>query len=132
MRAGTPLTDVDRDPWLDAVARALAEHRRAGRGVVVACSALRRRYRDRLRAGDPALVCLLLDGPFDEIQRRLQERRGHFMPATLLASQLATLEPLEPDEHGATLDLSRSVPDLVAAGLEALGDQWGSGQAPRR
>lgn len=120
MRSGTPLTDRQREPWLDEIAAVLAAHRAQGRTLVVACSALRRTYRDRLRAGDPDVVCLLLDGPREEIERRLTERRGHFMPASLLDTQLATLETLEPDESGATLDLRWAPDALVAAARAAL------------
>ena len=94
MASGTPLTDADRWPWLDAVA---AEMGRGAGPVVVACSALKRAYRDRLRAaGDVRFVHL--DGPRDVIAGRMAAREGHFMPVTLLDSQIATLEPPGPDE----------------------------------
>lgn len=109
MGAGTPLTDADRWPWLDDVGAWLAE-REAG---VVACSALRRAYRDRLRAVVPDLQMLLLDGAPDLIRRRQAGRGQHFMPASLLDSQLATLEPLDPDEAGTTLDVADPVDVLV-------------------
>ncbi len=120
MAGGTPLTDADREPWLAAVAVALEAARAERRDLVVACSALRRHYRDRLRAGDPDLVCLLLAGPRALLAERLATRRGHFMPPGLLDSQLATLQPLEPDERGATLDTTRPVADLVAAARGVL------------
>jgi gluconokinase len=132
MAAGIPLTDADRRPWLEAVAEVLARHRAAGSGLVVACSALKRRYRDLLRTGDPDLVCLLLAGPRAALERRVRERRDHFMPAGLLGSQLATLEPLEDDERGVTLDLTQSLPALVGAARAAIGAAQDSGQAPRR
>lgn len=122
MAGGTPLTDEDRAPWLTAVAAALRAARLEGRDLVVACSALRRRYRDLLRAGDPDLVCLLLAGPQQVLVERLAARRGHFMPSALLESQLATLEPLQPDERGATLDLALPVPSLVDAAVAMLDD----------
>lgn len=88
MSAGTPLTDADRWPWLDAVGHRLAEEGKA----VASCSALKRIYRDRLRAaaGGAHFVCLAL--PRTELERRMAQREGHFMPASLLDSQLATLE----------------------------------------
>ncbi|MBW1599862.1 gluconokinase [Streptomyces sp. JJ38] len=98
MAAGTPLTDEDRVPWLEAVAEWLAE--RSGTGGVVACSALRRRYRDRLRAAAPGVFFVHLDAPREVIARRLAERRGHVMPPSLLRSQFAALEPLDRDEPG--------------------------------
>lgn len=96
MAAGIPLDDTDRMPWLDAVGAVLAAH---SDGVVVACSALRRAYRDRLRdqAADAVFVELDIDG--ETLRRRMSSRR-HFMPASLLDSQLAALQPLEPDEPG--------------------------------
>lgn len=100
MRAGIPLDDADRAPWLDAVAAWIADRMAAGAGGVVACSALKRAYRDRLRrAGGAALRFVLIDPPPDVLRDRLGARTGHFMPASLLDSQLATLERPAPDEH---------------------------------
>lgn len=96
MAAGTPLTDEDRWPWLDIVARTLRD---ADGGAVVACSALARRYRDRIRAGAPDAVFVELEVTPEELARRMASRE-HFMPASLLASQLAALEPLGEDEPG--------------------------------
>ncbi len=118
MAAGTPLDDADREPWLDALAGWLAE--RSGQGVVVTCSALKRIYRDRLRASAPDAFFLHLDLPRGELERRLAGRRGHFMPPSLLDSQLATLEPLEPDEDGSTVDGTLSPEDLVREAVAAL------------
>lgn len=103
MAAGVPLTDDDRWPWLDAIAAALATHAAAGTSTVLACSALRRAYRDRLRAAPGRVRFVLLQMPADELDRRMSARAGHFMPARLLGSQLATLEPLAPDEDGLTV-----------------------------
>ncbi|MBF6338135.1 gluconokinase [Nocardia abscessus] len=118
MAAGTPLDDADREPWLDALAGWLAE--RSGEGAVVTCSALKRVYRDRLRASAPDAFFLHLDLPRGELERRLADRRGHFMPLSLLDSQLATLEPLEPDEIGSAVDGTRSPEDLVREAVAAL------------
>lgn len=98
MRSGRPLTEAQRDPWLAAVAAWIGDRERAGEDAVVACSALRRAHRDRLRAGHPSVRFLHLDVPAAELRARLARRAGHFMPASLLDSQLAALEPLEPDE----------------------------------
>ncbi|WP_241488021.1 gluconokinase [Leucobacter japonicus] len=108
MRAGVPLTDVDRAPWLDRVAERMRDTAAAGRGpAFIACSALRRSYRDRLRAGtgpDCALVFVHLDVARSELAARISGRPDHFMPVALLDSQLATLEPLGADESGLTID----------------------------
>lgn len=118
MAAGIPLDDADREPWLDALAAWLAE--RSGRGGVVACSALKRVYRDRLRASAPHVFFLHLDVPPGELRRRVAARRGHFMPPGLLASQLATLEPLDPDEYGRTVDATRQPQEVIRHAVAAL------------
>lgn len=111
MAAGTPLSDDDRWPWLGDIAGWIAQHRTGG---VVACSALRRAYRDVLREGGPDVRFLHLVAPAAELDRRLRSRSGHFMPASLLGSQLDTLEPLAPDEAGASLDAADgSIADVV-------------------
>lgn len=117
MARGEPLTDADRDPWLDAVAAWLAEHDEA----VAACSALRRVYRDRLRAGAPGTRFLHLVGDRSVLGERLEHRTGHFMPASLVASQLDTLEPLEPDEDGLEIDCTLPVAAIL--------DAWTAGRA---
>jgi gluconokinase len=116
MASGTPLEDADRWPWLDAIGRYLAE--REGLGAVVSCSALRRRYRDVLRRAAPDLVLVHLDGDPALIAQRLAARRGHFMPASMLASQLATLEPLQPDERGISVDISPAPEEIVSGIIE--------------
>ncbi|MBC3190305.1 gluconokinase [Pseudonocardia sp. C8] len=118
MRAGIPLTDADRAPWLDAVGAELAGHARTG--LVVACSALRRAYRDRLRGHAPATVFLHLAGDRAVLADRMTGREGHFMPPALLDSQIDTLEPLAADEAGTTLDTARPVAELVATGAAAV------------
>ena len=117
MSAGVPLDDADRQPWLEAVAAAIA--RRRGQGVVVACSALRRAYRDVLRQADPALRLLYLRVPRDELARRLRER-SHFMPASLLDSQLATLEEPAADERAIVLEAGADLAATVATAMRAL------------
>jgi gluconokinase len=114
MARGEPLDDTDRRPWLDRVGEWLRDHADGG---VIACSALKRTYRDRLRQHCPELDFLLLHGDRDVLERRQAARTGHFMPASLLASQLATLEPIAPDERGVTIDVGQSVDDVVAAYL---------------
>ena len=96
MRGGTPLTDEDRWPWLAAVTAAMADRVRAGRGVVVACSALKRVYRDRLRQAGPGVRFVHLAGSEALIAARLGRRGGHFFDPKLLASQFATLEAPDP------------------------------------
>lgn len=117
MAAGIALTDDDRWPWLDAVGAELAAGEAAG-GVIVACSALRRVYRDRLRAAAPGTVFVHLTGADALLAERAAARVDHFMPATLLASQLATLEPLQPDEAGVALDVIAPVTDLAEAAAQ--------------
>lgn len=112
MRAGQPLTDDDRWPWLDAVAAWLAEH-----DGVIACSALKRAYRDRIRAHASGVDVLMLAGDADLIRERQAARGQHFMPPALMTSQLATLEPLQPDEPGLIVDVATGVEDLVGAYL---------------
>ncbi|HLK95709.1 MAG TPA: gluconokinase [Nocardioidaceae bacterium] len=111
MRAGVPLTDEDRWPWLDAVGEWLAEY--TDTGAIVSCSALRREYRDRLRDKVPGAAFWHLAGPQEVVQRRMDARKNHFMPASLLRSQYETLEPLEDDEYGLTTALDQSVEALV-------------------
>ncbi|WP_082309491.1 gluconokinase [Leucobacter musarum] len=108
MRAGVPLTDVDRAPWLDRVAERMRDTAAIGYGpVFTACSALRRSYRDQLRAGigpGCAVVFVHLEVTRSELAARISARPDHFMPVALLDSQLATLEPLGADEPGLTID----------------------------
>jgi gluconokinase len=110
MTAGHALDDSDRHPWLEAIGIWLAEHPDGG---VMSCSALKRKYRDQLRHHADTVVFLMLHGTPEVIRKRQAGRPGHFMPASLLSSQLATLEPLAPDEHGVVLDVDQSVDALV-------------------
>lgn len=112
MASGIPLTDEDRTPWLRAVGQAVAGT--GPDGVVVACSALKRAYRDLIRSEAPGAVFAELDGTRDVLSARMTARPGHFMPVSLLDSQLATLEPLQDDEAGLRLDVSRPPEELAA------------------
>ncbi|WP_236795947.1 gluconokinase [Amycolatopsis sp. GM8] len=117
MSAGHPLTDDDRGPWLRAIAAWIHDHRAAG--GVVSSSALKRRYRDVLRGGGDVWF-LHLDGPRELIADRMKHRAGHFMPVSLLDSQLADLEPLESDEHGIVAAIADDPGDIVRTALDAL------------
>ncbi|MCC9306000.1 gluconokinase [Kitasatospora sp. RB6PN24] len=118
MSSGIPLTDLDRAPWLDALASWIGEHEQRGCGGVVACSALKRAYRDRLRSAGRIWFLQLELAP-DLAARRISGRTGHFMPPALLASQFDALEPLEPDEWGATVSAAGTVGEVMAA-VESL------------
>ncbi|MDQ5861003.1 MAG: gluconokinase, GntK/IdnK-type [Actinomycetota bacterium] len=117
MAAGTPLTDEDRWPWLATVGTELAA---AKGGLVLACSALRRSYRDAIRAQAPDTVFLHLHGSKEVLRARTEGRSGHFMPPALLESQLATLEALEADEAGIVVDIAGPVDEVVADALAGI------------
>jgi gluconokinase len=121
MAAGEPLDDDDRYPWLERVGDWLAGHRDGG---VVSCSALKRKYRDQLRAHCPRAEFLFLSGSPELIGARLAARSGHFMPAALLRSQFDALEPLGADEAGVTVDAGQDI--------DAIVDTFAAGWAPRR
>lgn len=106
MAAGHPLDDEDRWPWLAKIATWIHQHTAAGRPGIVTCSALKRSYRDVLRGDN--VVFVHLAGSRDQIAKRLAARHGHFMPAGMLDSQIATLETLGPDENAITVDLGES------------------------
>jgi gluconokinase len=121
MSRGEPLTDADRAPWLAAIAAVLADDARYPRGVVVACSALKSRYRDELRAAAPALHFVFLAASPELIAARIAARRHHFMPPALAASQFATLEPPAAADPGVVrLDAALPVEALVTAARRAL------------
>ncbi|MEW2620470.1 gluconokinase [Streptomyces sp. NPDC048106] len=122
MSAGVPLTDADRQTWLESIGRWLRERDQAGTGGVVPCSALRRRYRDTLRAACPDAFFVHLTARHDEVGRRMSERSGHFMPRVLLESQEATLEPLGPDERGGAVDAGPAPEVVVEAVLELMAE----------
>jgi gluconokinase len=111
MRAGIPLTDADREPWLNAISGWLRDHE--DRGAVTACSALRRAYRDVLRHGAPNAVFLHLNGDPSVVTDRVARRPGHFMPTSLVRSQYDTLEPLRPDEYGVTISFDQPVTAII-------------------
>lgn len=118
MSSGQPLDDADRWPWLDAIAAEARRLATGNRNVVVSCSALRRAYRDRLRAAGGNVRFIHLTGTQDLLADRMAGRSGHFMPAGLLASQLATLEDPEPDEHAAVLDIASEPAILVQQAID--------------
>jgi gluconokinase len=119
MSKGVALTDDDRWPWLDDIAATMRRWAADGTDVVFACSALKRVYRDRLRAGRPHMKLIHLAGDETLIASRM-ERRTHFMPPGLLRSQLATLEPPSPDEGAITLDISEPPEILLEECLARL------------
>ena len=118
MRAGVPLSDADRAPWLAALGEEAGRRAAAGRPLVLACSALKRTYRDTLRTCVPDARFVFLDGARETLAARLASRDGHFMPASLLDSQLAALEP---PSDALRRDLDRPTPAQVAAVRAALG-----------
>ncbi len=120
MRSGQPLDDADRWPWLDRIGRCLVDGHR-GCSRVIACSALKRSYRERIRTIASGVRFVFLDGDKRLIEERLQQRRGHYMPPDLLASQLQTLEKPQAEERDIlTLDLALPVADLVRQVRAAL------------
>ncbi|MDT0444477.1 gluconokinase [Streptomyces johnsoniae] len=120
MSAGTPLTDADREPWLRSLGAWLGEREKEDSGGVMTCSALKRAYRETLRAGAPGVFFLHLEGSRELIEERLGRRTGHFMPPALLASQFADLEPLGAGENGAVLDVQPTPEELVDRAIEVL------------
>lgn len=121
MSAGLPLRDEDRWGWLDAIATEISEAERHGETLVVACSALKRIYRDRLRLASRNLRLVYLEIGRDVAAARVAARKGHFMPASLIDSQFAALEPPAPDESPLTLDAAKDPAKLVAFAASAIG-----------
>lgn len=118
MSAGHPLNDTDRAPWLDLVGDALRD---AEDTILIGCSALKRIYRDRIRAAARAPVTFVhLSGSRAVIEARMSQRDGHFMPVSLLDSQFATLEPLQPDEQGFAVDIAVSFDAVIDAILAEM------------
>ena len=120
MAAGIPLTDADRQPWLAALGRWIDDREAERRSSMVTCSALRRAYRETLRRGRPSVWFVHLDAPREVLERRIKRREGHFMPASMLESQLETLEPLEPDEPGTTLAATDPLEQIADRLIEEL------------
>lgn len=124
MARGEPLDDLNRAPWLDRVGATLVQ----GEGpIVVACSALKRAYRDRIRRSTPGAIFVHLSGPRDLIAQRMETRAGHFMPVSLLDSQLATLEPPGSGEVAVVADIASAPTDIIACILERLRAMTGPG-----
>ncbi|WP_049562753.1 gluconokinase [Nonomuraea sp. SBT364] len=121
MRAGIPLDDSDRWPWLRDLAAWMADRHAVGISTVLACSALKRAYRDVLRQGPPDVEFVHLDGATELIRDRMTRRTDHYMSAGLLDSQRAILEHLGPDESGMVLDVALSPDELAAAVVARLG-----------
>ena len=117
MASGVPLDDADRWPWLDGIAAWIDDRRRAGRRCVVACSALKRAYRERLAAGHVRFV--YLRGDYDTIAARLAGRTGHYMPASLLRSQFDTLEEPGADENALVVSFGKTPDEIVEEVLSA-------------
>src|SRR5207249_2693901 len=120
--AGTPLTDADRASWLALLAERLAAGRARGERMVLACSALKRQYRDKLREGDPELLFVHLHGARSVIAARMMQRTAHFMPHSLIDSQFGDLEALEPDERAVLCDIEQpleTIRDRVAETLQS-------------
>ena len=120
MEAGHPLDDDDRAPWLAAIRDWLRERADDDQDVVVTCSALKRAYRETLRGGGPRVVFVHLDGDRETLEARMAGRSGHFMPGSLLDSQLATLEPLGDDEAGATVSIEDDPQRIVEEAVTDL------------
>ena len=121
MRRGEPLTDDDRWPWLESIGSWISSKELAGESAVVTCSALRRAYRDLLRRDRPHVRFLHVEAASDLIHDRMEHRPGHYMPASLLPSQLATLEPLQADEPGVSVTNEGSAAEVLDRSLHALG-----------
>lgn len=122
MRVGIALEDADRWPWLARVGEALAAAE--GTGRVIACSALRRAYRDAIRDAYPDTTFVELVVPAEELGDRVGDRPGHFMPATLLASQLGALEPLQDDERGTRIENTGPIDEVVTRVIAELSADW--------
>ena len=117
MAAGMPLTDVDREPWLRLICERINQ---TDGNQVITCSALRRGYRDILRTAEARVRFLHLSGSTEVLAARIGARTDHFMPPSLLTSQLDALEPLTPDEDGVVVDVQGTPADIVTRALQAL------------
>lgn len=126
MTAGIPLDDDDRWPWLDRVGTSLADAEADGGGLVVACSALKLAYRDAIRRRAPRTIFVLLHASRDVLARNSAGRDGHFMPTSLLDSQLEILEPLTTGERGTIIDVDAPVAEVTEAAIRVV-RSWGRG-----
>lgn len=125
MGRGVPLTDADRWPWLDAIAAWIRETRAAGERCVVACSALKRSYRERIAGGGDDVRFVYLQGTYDIVSRRMAARTGHYMPVALLRSQYQTLEEPRAEENAIVLSIEQPPGEIAARIVEALGGTGG-------
>ncbi len=125
MATGVALSDADRAGWLQTLAERIGAASLAGTGLVLSCSALKRAYRDILRQGAPDLHFLYLQGDYDLLAARMAARTGHYMPLSLLVSQLATLEVPDPDEHAHIFDVASRPDMIVAAAIARWSDAGG-------
>jgi gluconokinase len=132
MRAGQPLDDDDRWPWLQTLASWIGDHEKAGTSVVVTCSALKRSYRDLLREGHPSVWFAHVTVDADLLRKRIENRTGHYMPPSLLDSQLATLHPLQEDEPGEGISGAGSPEAVVDELLTSLDSERGLDLGPRK
>jgi carbohydrate kinase (thermoresistant glucokinase family) len=114
MRSGIALTDADRAPWIDAISAWIESQRSRGRPCIVACSALKRRYRERLSGGKADVRFVFLSGPYDTVAGRLAGRSGHYMPLSLLQSQFDALEPPGPDENPIVVSIALPLEEIVS------------------
>lgn len=125
MADGTPLTDEDRWPWLEIIGNELKASRSADEDIIVTCSALKKIYREKLRsAGGEPLYIVFLKGSPELLASRMGARKGHFMPASLLQSQLATLESPEGETNVVTVDIDATVPEIVEDAIARLEKLW--------
>ncbi|MET4060536.1 gluconokinase [Arthrobacter sp. UYP6] len=120
MSSGTPLTDEDRWPWLDSIRNWMDTQAENGRSTIVTCSALKRAYRDVLATASGEVHFVHLNGDAEVLSERMKTRSGHFMPASLLPSQISTLEPLADDEPGVVIDILHSPAEIAADILDRL------------
>jgi len=121
MHRAIPLTDADRLPWLDSIAALIDRWNAEGVSGIITCSALKRAYRERIRAGRPDVELVYLRGARELVSARITQRMGHFMPPSLLPSQLETLEEPGPDEHPITVDIGAPAGEIAEAIIRMLG-----------
>lgn len=121
MSSGVPLQDTDRMPWLASIRDWIKQRAEAGRDTVITCSALKQRYRDILRESGAAVCFVQLEADQELVHKRISARQGHYMPPSLLASQFADLEPLQPGEDGVTVSVAGTPEVVIADTLKALG-----------